>query len=123
MTDHQLYEVELLAPASEFSREFVQGMAHRMTVSYHKYGLVSPASKIDMIESLEKRLALYKETGNTEWLMDVANFAMIEFMHPRHPDAHFEGTDSDASPGRVLRGTGVETAEPNRFKSRVAEFR
>lgn len=33
--------------------------------------------------------------------MDVANFAMIEFMLPRHPDAHYRPTDSHESPGRT----------------------
>jgi hypothetical protein len=38
--------------------------------------------------------------------MDVANFAMIEFMLPRHPQAHFKGTDDDGSPGRIALNTG-----------------
>ena len=97
-------------PESENSEEFHQGMVTRMELSYFKYGLVSEAypEKVKALRiaddegecSLEKRLRLYRETGNTEWLMDVANFAMIEFMHPRHPQAHFRGTDSDESPGR-----------------------
>lgn len=90
-------------PSSEFSVPFVQGMADRMGVSYFKYGAVALGypSRVDAIACLEKRLQLYKETGNAEWLMDVANFSMIEFMHPRHSAAHFRGTDSDESPGRV----------------------
>jgi hypothetical protein len=89
-------------PASEFSDQFVQGMYDRMAVSFFKYGKVADAypDKVDAIASLKKRLDRYAETGNTEWLMDVANFAMIEFMRPRHPKAHFEGTDSHQSPGR-----------------------
>lgn len=88
--------------ATEFSERFVKGMKDRMVVSFFKYGAVSDAypHKVDAIASLKKRLDKYAETGNTEWLMDVANFAMIEFMLPRHSDAHFKGTDSDASPGR-----------------------
>lgn len=46
------------------------------------------------------RLRKYAETGNTEFLVDAANFAMIEFMLPSHPNAFFEGTDDDQSPGR-----------------------
>lgn len=90
------------APDSEFSEKFAQGMADRMAVSYHKYGLVSDAypKKVDAIASLQKRLEKYAEDGNTEWLMDVANFAMIEFMYPRHKKAHFRATDSQESPGR-----------------------
>lgn len=65
-------------PLSEYSVQFLQGMVNRMAVSYHKYGKVSDAYPIhvDAIESLRKRLLKYKETGNTEWLMDVANFCL-----------------------------------------------
>ena len=93
-------------PVSEFCLRFVQGMADRMAVSFCKYGLVADAypSKVDAIESLKKRLDRYAETGNTEWLMDVANFAMIEFMHPRHPEAHYKPTDAKDSPGRAWSG-------------------
>lgn len=94
-------------PESEFSLPFVQGMLDRMGVSFCKYGKVADAypSRVDAVESLKKRLDKYAETGNTEWLMDVGNFAMIEFMRPRHPQAHFRGTDSHESPGRMFEGT------------------
>ncbi len=108
-------------PESEFNVEFVQGMANRMVMSYFKYGLVAEAAgKFDFIESLEKRLKLYKEgdpekgivAGNTEWLIDAANFAMIEFTYPGHPEAHYHPTDSDESPGRMTV-EGEWTAEKN----------
>jgi len=106
--------LQSVAPFSENSAEFHQGMVSRMDVSYAKYGAVADAypHKVDAIESLRKRLDRYTETGNTEWLMDAANFAMIEFMRPRHPNAHFAATDSGASPGRVWN-SGTETAAAN----------
>ena len=93
-------------PPSEFSDSFAQGMADRMAVSFCKYGAVKDAypSRVDAIASLKKRLERYERDGNTEWPMDVANFAMIEWMRPRHPEAHFRPTDSKESPGRVWRG-------------------
>lgn len=93
-------------PDSEFSREFVQGMLDRMGMSYYKYGLVSEAypNRVDAIASLRQRLEKYERTGNTEFLMDVGNFAMIEFMRPRHPKAHFRATDSKESGGRKWVG-------------------
>jgi hypothetical protein len=96
-------------PDSEFSEQFVSGMADRMGVSYCKYGAVAEAypSRVDAIASLKARLEKYEQDGNTEWLMDVANFAMIEFMHPRHPLAHFKPTDSHESPGRVWTSGSV----------------
>ena len=93
-------------PTSEFSQEFVQGMADRMMTSYSKYGKVEDAypHRVNAIESLRKRLDKYEQTGNTEWLMDIGNFAMIEFMKPGHKDAHFKPTDSRESPGRKWNG-------------------
>ncbi len=87
----------------DFSEDFVRKMRNRMLVSHYKYGWVKDTypELADAVASLEQRLALYKKTGNTEHLIDVANFAMIEFMFPRHPNAHFEAGDSDSSPGLV----------------------
>lgn len=97
-----------------------------MAVSLHKYGRVADsAGKVDEIRGLLLRLAMYlgpkraremfsevddileaaakkkQRPGNTEWLIDAANFAMIEFMQPQVPGAHFRATDSNASPGLV----------------------
>jgi hypothetical protein len=91
--------IDLLNP-SEMSQEFLQGMANRMDLSFMKYGRVADAKgKVDELASLRKRLQRYEETRNTEWLMDVANIAMIEFMH--HPES-FRATDSHESPGLKL---------------------
>lgn len=100
---------KLGAPASEFNESFVVGMRKRMAVSFHKYGKMADAARkrVDQVASLKIRLERYEETGNTEWLMDVANMAMIEFTHPLHPDAHYRATDSDESPGRVYESNGV----------------
>ena len=93
-------------PPTEFSEKFAQGMADRMSLSYAKYGPVSEgfAKRVDAIATLKDKLAAYERTGNTEWLMDVANYAMIEYMHPRHPEAHFRATDSRESNGRRWHG-------------------
>lgn len=88
---------------TEFSESFTTLMKNRMIVSYYKYGGVKQTypELADAIACLEQRLDLYKKTGNLEHLVDVANFAMIEFMQPRHPGAHFEAKDSSDSPGLV----------------------
>lgn len=101
--------------ATEFSAKFVELMQNRMIVSFYKYGKLTDAypHKVDAIGSLGERLIKYSETGNTEWLVDAANFLMIEFMHPRHPKAHFEGTDDDASPGRREVKGGLLTKRDN----------
>jgi hypothetical protein len=90
-------------PQDQFSHQFIQGMLDRMALGFFKYGKHQDSvdAGVHFLESLDVRLDTYRESGNTEYLMDVANIAMIEFLHPQIPDAYFEPTDSDGSPGRV----------------------
>lgn len=101
-------------PDTEYDAAFLQGMLDRMAVSFHKYGAVAKAYPHDVsaLKSLEQRLAKYIETGNTEFLIDAANFSMIEFMRPSIPGAFYEPTDSDQSPGRTTTH-GKATDAPN----------
>ncbi len=118
-------------PHSEFCLPFVQGMLDRMGMSFFKYGAVAEAypHKVNAILSLLLRLRAYlgvelftelcaqaaeapetrhrRELGNTEYLMDAANFAMIEFMRPRLVNAHFTPTDSEDSTGRATNAGNV----------------
>jgi hypothetical protein len=92
---------------TEYSEQFDIIRKNMMCMSYYKYGPLKDNYKtektINAIGSLEKRLQAYKETGNTELLADIANFAMIEFMFPQHPQAHYKGTDG----GYEIDGFGV----------------
>jgi hypothetical protein len=100
---------------TEYSEEFDKIRKDMVVTSYFKYGPIKDNSEQklkDNILSLEKRLTAYKETGNTEFLADIANFAMFEFMHPQHPKAHFKATDSNESPGIV----GMSINEMKAFK-------
>lgn len=99
---------------TEYSEEFDNLRKNRMIISFHKYGPLKinyEKKLIDSIRSLEARLMMYKNTGNTEFLCDIANFAMIEFMHPQHPLAHFEVLDDGKS---HIVGMGIN--EVKRFK-------
>jgi hypothetical protein len=98
---------------TEISEKFIDGMRNRMMVSYYKYGPVAKGfpERVNALESLQGRINKYKETGNAEWLIDAANFAMIEFMHPSR-DAHFVATSSDESIGRARNDVG-EVHDPN----------
>jgi hypothetical protein len=88
--------------AKDWSPDFINGMQNRIVQSHYKYGWMSdtyPTILASAIGSLDKRLELYKQTGNREYLMDIANFAMIEYMYPQHPKAHFRVVPSEESPG------------------------
>ena len=105
-------------PDTEYSKQFMQGMLNRMAVSFYRYGKIADAypNDISALDSMDQRLQRYAETGNTEFLMDAANFLMIEFMHPAHRNAHYAPTDSDGSPGRTTR-RGHVTDAPNGDRS------
>lgn len=87
---------------------FLQAMMNRMGVSYHKYGSIADKFPHGALgtQQVYQRLERYLDTGNVEWLVDAANYCMIEALRPGHPKAHFRATGSDESPGRVnLDGT------------------
>lgn len=92
---------------TEYSRPFDELRQRMVIMSYYKYGPAKINFEIEktcnIIGSLELRLEEYKRTGNTEFLADIANFAMFEFMFPQHPQAHYTPTDG----GQKIDGFGV----------------
>ena len=99
---------------TEFSEDFVKKMRNRMIVSFYKYGPIATAypNKLDAIKSSLARITKYHETSNMEYLVDAANFLMIEFMRPSKHDAFFRAEGSEQSPGRVDKD-GVATKSTN----------
>jgi hypothetical protein len=98
-----------------FLPRFVSGMADRMIVSAHKYGRVTPdvPKQRDMLATIRLRLQKYQDTHNTEFLMDVANFCVMEGLFPSFDDAHFKPTDSHESPGLVGHDGSVLHSVPD----------
>lgn len=80
-----------------WSQDFLRLMYNRTLHGGFKHGTA--------LESVERgnnfgamigpRLEAYLETGNLEYLSDIANFSMYEFMWPSHPKAHFQAADSE----------------------------
>lgn len=85
----------------DFSNEFVTKMKNAILTSHYKYGYMSETypELAQAYKCIKERLELYEKTHNTEYLVDIANFAMIEFKHPAFKDAKYTPTDSDQSPG------------------------
>ena len=95
----------------EYSTEFDKLRQNRVEVSFHKYGHAREnfgSGRVDAIGSLELCLDKYKKTKNTEYLLDVANYAMFRFMYPL-PGEYFKPTDSGESAGTV--GTPINMEE------------
>ena len=85
----------------DFSDEFVTKMRNAIEMSHYKYGWMSDTYHVlaQAVSCIQERLDMYKKTHNLEYLIDVANFAMIEYKHPSYSDARYNPTDSDGSPG------------------------
>ncbi len=102
--------------SQEYSEKFDELRKNRVQVSYYKYGSARSnfaTGNVQAIPTLERCLEKYKETGNTEYLCDLANYAMFEFMFPQHPKGHFRATDSSESAGIV----GISVNEMKRYES------
>ena len=92
----------------EYSSRFDDLRRNRVEVSFYKYG---PAKTnfgdglVDALKSHELCIQKYKETGNTEYLLDAANYLMFEFMYPQVKGSYFKATDSSESAG--VSGTPI----------------
>lgn len=88
---YTLRELERL----QWSDKFETYMRNRLLMGGLRYGVMGEKGKpqYDSIASIRKRLDLYQETGNTEYLVDVANLCMVEFVEGKHPTKHFSATD------------------------------
>ena len=81
---------------TEYCDEFDELRRNRMVMGAFRYGRLSNPDKwkYNFIEGLRKKLWAYVDTGNTENLVDAANYLMLEFMQPSHPNAHFRAEDN-----------------------------
>lgn len=96
--------------SEEYSERFDELRKNRVKTSYHKYGTAKinfGERLVEAIPTLQLCIDKYNRTGNTEYLLDAANYAMFEFMYPQHKDAHFRATSSSESAGIV----GISVAE------------
>jgi hypothetical protein len=86
----------------QVDEKFLQGMINRLAVGFHRYGPLDP-KRANWVETIKLRLDAYKETGNIDFLIDVANFAMFEWRFPQLEGAHSD--PSAPSPGIIAYGT------------------
>ena len=99
---------------TDYSLQFDEKRKALVVQSHYKYGRAGrnfATGNVDAIGSLEKCLAKFKETGNTEYLLDVANYAMFRYMWPQNGE-YFKHTDSDESAGIV----GMSVNEMEKYK-------
>lgn len=91
----------------EYSEDFDRLRKNRVEVSYYKYGPAREnfgGGRVDALATAERCIEAFKKDGNTEHLVDAANYLMFRFMYP-YPGEYFKATGSAESVGTV--GTPV----------------
>ena len=85
--------------------EAVQMVVNRVMHSFFKHPYISARfpDNVDALGCLRARLAEYERTGNTEMLIDCANYCLIEAILPSRPDAHFKTLQPNEAPDTVWR--------------------
>lgn len=88
---------------TEYSTKFDKERQYRICNSYYKYGSARDnfrSGRVDALKTAELCLDAFKKDGNTEHLVDAANYLMFRFMYP-FPGEYFKPTNSDESVGTV----------------------
>lgn len=85
----------------DFSSAFVEKMQNAIVTSHFKYGWANKTypELAQAYKCAKERMEEYVKTHNKEYLVDVANFVMLEFLYPAFSDARYTPTDSDKSIG------------------------
>lgn len=88
----------------EYSHKVDKLRHDRVEMSFYKYGSAKVNFGMKLVDAMATQdlcIDKYKETGNTEYLLDAMNYLMFEFMYPQKPGAFFKSTDSNGSAGIV----------------------
>ena len=86
---------------TEWSPEFEQAMRNRLVFGAFRYGKMGHGSippgkpQYDRVASIRARLERFERTGNAEWLVDIANMALLIYEEHVHPNFHFRAVDGD----------------------------
>lgn len=90
-------EVSLPLLLTNWSTEFETLMRNRLAMGALRYGMIghqkAKQSPFDVAGAVLPKLRAYHLTGNTEYLVDAANYLMLVFCIDPHPTKHFSALD------------------------------
>jgi len=66
--------------------EFEELCHNRMVMGAFRYGLITTdeSKNYNHLSSVRKRLDMYEQTGNLEYLLDISNLCMLEYTHSKN---------------------------------------
>lgn len=110
--------------SKEYSERADRLRKNRVEQSFYKYGSAADnftmKDGVDAINTCDRCIKKYQETGNTEYLLDAMNYLMFEFMYPRKKNAYFKATDSGESAG--ICGTCVNDVTQDKKYERFGVY-
>lgn len=95
LIEPQMSGVKWDALKAEVSSDgFVDLMDNRLIMGRFRYGPMKATKPVFYdVERAKDRIRDYESTGNTEFLIDAANYLRLEKLRGRHPDKHFHAVD------------------------------
>lgn len=78
---------------TEWCQEFDNLAKGKMIQAAFRYGLLRNNNAFDFIESMKKKISRYEQTHNLELMVDIRNYAMLEFIKPKYADAYYHNED------------------------------
>lgn len=81
--------------ATQRCEEFHRLRESRLILGAFRYGFLGDPNKpqYDNVPDMIRRLNAYHETGNLEYLLDVANLCECEWADGKHPKRHYRPSD------------------------------
>ena len=90
------FERLMRARSVVFSDEFARLMRNRLIMGALRYSTMAEKRlkphRWDLLGAMTKKMDLWRSTGNTEALVDAANYLLLEFEIGRHPKRHHSPT-------------------------------
>lgn len=77
-------------------------MRNRLKMGRLRYGKHKGQSSYNLVGAIEAKLKLYKQTGNDELMVDIGNYAMLQFSIGTHPNKHFSAHDDSGTHAKKL---------------------
>lgn len=84
---------------TEWSPLFERLMRNRLLMGAFRYGTMeekranATKNRWDLLGAVKLKIEMYEKTGNTEYLVDGANYFLLAFEFDPHPNKHFHALD------------------------------
>jgi hypothetical protein len=92
---------------SEWDERFDRLAKGKLIHGAYRYGLLKENNNFDFIESMKTKIARYEKAHNLELLVDIRNYAMLEFLKPKYNDAYYHNEDDTEH--AILKKNGNRT--------------